>query len=66
MRGHGNLVAVDHAVVAMVLGVGGREGGLMGGMWVVLGLVPRRGHDHGQAGAGVTLARSWQGWIERN
>lgn len=28
--GHNHLVAVDHALVAVVLGVGGREGGLMG------------------------------------
>lgn len=29
---HDNLVAMDHALVAMVLGVCGREGGLMGGV----------------------------------
>lgn len=28
--GHDNLAAMDHALVAVVLGVGGREGGLMG------------------------------------
>lgn len=59
--GHDNLVAMDHALVTMVLGVGGRKGGLMGtvgGMGVVLGLVPRRGQGHGQARTGVSLTRT--------
>lgn len=67
MGGHDNLVAMDHPLAAVVLGVGGREGGLMGGvggMWVVLGLVPGRGQGHGQAAAGVTLTRVRMGWME--
>lgn len=40
MSGHNNLVAMDHALVAMVLGVGGRLMGVVGGMRVILGLVP--------------------------
>lgn len=41
MGGHDNLVAVNHALVGMVLGVGSRQGGLMGGVGLVLGLVSR-------------------------
>jgi len=48
------LVAMDHALVAVILRVGGRLMGRVGGVGVVLGLVPRRGHSHGQAG--VTLS----------
>lgn len=40
VSGHNNLVAMDHALVAMVLGVGGRLMGVVGGMRVILGLVP--------------------------
>lgn len=67
--GHDSLVAMDHALVAVVLGVGGREGGLVGGvggMGVVLGLVSRWGQGHGQAGAGVSLARSRMAWTKQN
>lgn len=43
--GHDNLVAMDHALAAVVLRVGGGEARLMAravrGMWVVLGLIPR-------------------------
>lgn len=60
--GHDNLVAMDHALVAVVLWVGGGEGRLMAravrGMWVVLGLIPRWRQDHGEARASVTLPRS--------
>lgn len=54
--GHDDLVAVDHALVAMVLRVGGGLMGAVGGMGVVLGLVSGWGHSHGEARAGVTLA----------
>lgn len=61
--GHDNLVAMDHALVAVVLWVGGGEGRLMArgvrGMWVVLGLIPRWRQDHGEARASVSLPRSW-------
>lgn len=59
--GHDNLVAMDHALVAVVLGVGGRKGRLMGtvgGMGVVLVLVPRWGQGHWQARTRVSLTRS--------
>lgn len=56
--GHDNLVAMDHALAAVVLGVGGWLMGGVGSMGVVLGLVPRRGQGHGQAGARVSLSRS--------
>lgn len=49
--GHDNLVTMDHALVAVVLGVGGRKGGLMGwsvgGMGVVLWLISRWRQGHG-------------------
>lgn len=66
--GHDNLVAMDHALVAVVLGVGGREGRLMGGvgaMGVVLGLVSGWGYGHGQSAAGVSLTRGRMGWTEK-
>lgn len=61
--GQNHLVAVDHALVAVVLGVGGGEGGLMGGVGVVLGLIPRRGEGHGQARAGVSLSTVGVAWV---
>lgn len=63
--GQDHLVAVDHALVAVVLGVGGREGGLMGGVGVVLGLIPRRGEGHGQTRAGVSLCTVGMAWMAR-
>lgn len=56
------LVAMDHALIAVVLRVGGGLMGCVGGMGVVLGLVPRRGHGHGHAGAGVTLSGTRMAW----
>lgn len=68
--GHDNLVTVDHALVAVVLWVCGGEGRLMargvGGMEVVLGLIPRRRQDHGQARARVCLPGSWVTWRRKN
>lgn len=65
--GQHHLVAVDHGLVAVVLGVGGGERRLMGrgvgGMGVVLGLIPRRRQGHGQTGAGVTLAAVGMAWM---
>lgn len=65
--GQDHLVAVDHGLVAVVLGVGGGERGLMGrgvgGVGVVLGLIPRRREGHGQTGAGVTLAAVGMAWM---
>lgn len=65
--GQDHLVAVDHGLIAVVLGVGGGEGGLMGravgGVGVVLGLIPRRGEGHGQTGAGVSLAAVGMAWM---
>lgn len=63
MGGHDNLVAMDHPLAAVVLGVGGGLMGGVGGMWVVLGLVPGRGQGHGQAAARVTLTRVGMGWM---
>lgn len=67
--GHHNLVAVNHALVAVVLGVGGRKRGLVGcvggvgGVGVVLGLVSRWRNGHGQTAAGVRLDRGLNGWM---
>lgn len=65
MGAHNTLVAVDHALISMILGVGRRQGGLMGGVGVVLGLVPRWGNGHRQARAGVSLARRSKCCVEK-
>lgn len=35
----------------------------VGGVGVVLGLIPRRGDGHGQTGAGVSLAAVGMAWM---
>lgn len=39
--------------------------GGVGGMGVVLGLVPRRGHSHGHARAGVSLSGNRMAWTPK-